>query len=115
VPAVTDGGLSEPSNVITVTVRACEAPPGVPVGVVALEAARKVTVQWQVPDQPGAAEYVIEAGSRVGLADRGLFVIPANTETLQGVALPGVYAVRIRARNLCGESGPSTTAIVHVP
>jgi hypothetical protein len=114
VRAATAGGASAPSDTVTVTVVACDAPPSVPTDVVALVSGTTVTIQWTRPTGLDAAEYVIEVGSRADLANLARLTIPARADAFQIVAPSGVYAVRVKARNTCGESGVSNTAILRV-
>jgi hypothetical protein len=101
VRAATSGGISAPSNVVTVAPRACSAPPGAPTSTVSLVSGNSLTVQWQLPADNNAAEYVIEVGSRSGVADLARVVVAASATTFQTAAPDGVYAIRVRARNAC--------------
>ena len=61
----------------------------------------------------GTAEYVVEVGSTAGSSD--LVTAPVGGVTSVGTdAPPGVYYVRVRARNSCGTSGASNEVVVTV-
>ena len=73
-----------------------------------------VTLTWGPPVTGGAAaSYGLVAGSGPGLADRA--VIPLQGTTLQGIAPPGIYYVRVHAINAAGPGPPSNEVIVNVP
>jgi hypothetical protein len=60
-----------------------------------------------------AQDYVIEVGSASGLSN--ILVLPLGATTTVGtVAPPGLYFVRIRARNGCGTGGVSNEVVVRV-
>ena len=88
------------------------AAPAAPRGLTFQISARTVTLQWS--DSPGAAAYVMEAGSASGLSNLYRASVDAIS-TLTVVAPPGRYYVRVRARDDHGESEPSNEVIVDVP
>lgn len=112
VRAVNACGAGAPSNEVVVDVPgACPTPaaPG-PIGVSV--AGGTVSLGW--PGVPGAAGYVLEAGSSPGASN--VFVGPVAGAGLQAAPPPGRYFVRVRARNACGGlSAPSGEVVVNVP
>lgn len=119
VRARTSGGTSVPSAPVDLSTRACTLPPGAPADLWASSVAilqngpGRVTLRFGEPSS-GAAEYVIEAGTSAGGADLGRLLIGSQTFFETDVPM-GVYYVRARARNACGESAPSNEAVVFVP
>lgn len=106
VRAANSAGTSAPSN-DSLLVVSCTAP-AAPVGFVnTYNIGGTVAFSW-LPS-PGATSYVIEAGSASTLANLANADLgsPATTFITSGVG-PGLYFVRLRARNACGISGVST-------
>jgi hypothetical protein len=107
VRATTAGGVSQPSDVVTVTTAPCSAPPGAPQLPWGLWTPPAVTLRWSPPSSGSVEDYVIEVGTASGRSDLGRLVVPgtrvAHTEQVSSLA---AFA-RVRARNACGESAPS--------
>jgi hypothetical protein len=111
VRARNDGGVSNPSNEVVLTVGAgpCAGPPNAPTGLAPTVSGSSVSLAWGSPAGGCAAtSYAIEAGSAPGLADLASLNTggPATTFATSGVP-SGTYYVRVRARNANGASGPS--------
>jgi hypothetical protein len=76
-----------------------------------------VTLTWTTPaGADSATSYLLEAGSRTGLAD----LVNADTRSpLQALTItnvpPGTYFVRVRVRNANGTSAPSSEVAVTIP
>jgi hypothetical protein len=109
VRGATAGGVSEPSEVINVILGPCSTPPGAPQLPWALWTPPAVTLRWSPPLAGSVDDYVIEVGTAIGLADLGRLVVTGDRLShTQDVAAPTAAFVRVRARNACGESAPST-------
>ncbi len=73
-----------------------------------------VTLAWTTPTTGGAPTgYVLEAGSRPGLAD--IVTMPVTGLQLATPAAPGRYYVRVRAVNTAGQGPPSNEVRIDVP
>lgn len=85
-------------------------PPGVPRNLAYSINGFVLTLQWN-PPVTGAdpvLAYVIEAGSAAGLRNLWVFDTASTANTFSGgLPRPGVYYVRVRARNVCGNGEPS--------
>ena len=105
-------GTGPASNEVVVDVPGtCPAPPP-PSGVNASVSGGTVSLGW--PAVPGAAGYVLEAGSTPGASN--VFVGPVPGPGLQAAPPAGRYYVRVRARSACGGvSAPSAEVLVNVP
>ena len=105
-------GASPPSNEVLVVVTGPCAP-AAPTGLLAAVSGNSVTLMWS--GGSGATSFVVEVGSAPGRADRltaDVGLPPLNT--LAATAAPGLYYVRVRARNGCGLSAPSNEAIAAI-
>jgi hypothetical protein len=114
--AVNAFGTSAASNEAVLIVGVAPgAPPAAPRGLTnTVNAGGTVSFEWQAPS--GApTSYLIEAGSRSGLADLANIDLGsrATTMTATGVGA-GTYFVRVRARNAFGTSAPSNEIAVTV-
>ena len=107
-------GVSGPSSEAVVTVGAtCSGVPGVPGTPVASVSGSSVQLTWGL-SSGAVSTYVLEVGSTPGATNLGVYEVGTGTDyRVSGVA-NGTYYVRIRARNPCGLSGPSSNAIVTV-
>ena len=84
------------------------APSGAPSPFSVSQSGRYVVLGWA--GVSGATDYLVEVGSVAGSAD--LLVAPVGPITsVDTVAPPGVYFVRIRASNSCG-AGPASNEVV---
>jgi predicted phage tail protein len=105
-------GTSAPSNEITITGGSGGCAPGPPGALSVSVNGPSVAFQWGAASG-GPTSYILEAGttsgsSNVAVLDTGL-VTQFTT-----AAPPGVYYVRVRARNGCGSSTPSNEVTVSV-
>lgn len=111
------GVVGQPSDEIVVKVGAtssCSAPPGAPASLQASTARGVVILSWTAPAGP-VTSYVLEAGSALGRSDLANtdLASAATSLTAAGVA-PGIYYVRLRAKNLCGVGVASGEITVNV-
>jgi hypothetical protein len=107
VRAATAGGVSEPSDAVSVSTAPCSAPPGAPQQPWAIWTSPTVTLRWAPPVAGSVESYVIEAGSVSGQADLGRFTVPGDRTSITEPVSPLLAFVRVRARNACGESAAS--------
>lgn len=100
-------GVSSPSNEVMVAVSAPTAP-GAPTNLQATVNGQAVRLTWTAPSgvTPGST-YVLEAGSAPSRSD--ILIAPLGSTTALDAAgvPPGVYYVRVRARNAVGDGPPS--------
>jgi hypothetical protein len=106
-------GASPPSNEVTVVVAAGPCPVLPAPALTATVRGTTITLNWTADAR--STSFHLEAGSAPGLADLFNADIgrPAGN-TLTVTAAPGVYYVRIRARNACGLSAASAEITITV-
>jgi hypothetical protein len=94
----------------------CAAPPAAPTGLDYTKSGEMITGTWTASAGTDApTTYVVEVGSRSGVNDQGVYVVPA-TQTSFGRATPaGTYFVRVYARNACGTSPASNEVTFAIP
>jgi glucose/arabinose dehydrogenase len=117
VRSVSAGGVSAPSEEITIVVGAggCTAAPPAPSGVAAMVSGRTVRLIWTLAATGnGPASFAIEAGSVPGAADLAIVTVDGALRELVVNAPPGTYFVRVRSRNACGTSAASNEVVVTV-
>ena len=106
-------GPSAPSNEVQVTVGCSVAPP-TPTGFAhTVGPGGAVHFSWSAPATAVAA-YQLEAGASQGSAGLAIVPLPGSATSFDAVAPPGVYFVRLRARNACGTSAATSEAVVSV-
>jgi hypothetical protein len=101
-------GPSAVSNEIVVSVGGCS-PPAAPGNLRFTRAESLVTLHWDAASS--ASDYIVEVGSVSGASD--LLVTPLPGAPVSASPSPGMYYVRVRARNGCG-AGPSSNEIMVV-
>jgi hypothetical protein len=84
---------------------ACD-PPAAPAALTAEVDFTTITLRWK-PAAGSPTSYVIEVGSSAGGTDRLMTDTGTPSTTFTKMATPGLYYVRVRARNRCGTSDPS--------
>jgi hypothetical protein len=112
VRGATAGGVGPPSNETVVTATACSTPPGRPQNPWVLFTQPSVTVRWSAPATGSVETYVLEMGSRLGAADLGRVSVAGDRLSITHPSFFGRVFVRIRARNACGESAPTSDVSV---
>jgi hypothetical protein len=115
VRGLTGAASGPPSNAAPIVSVPCGTAPARPLDLATVTGGAVVTLQWREPSTGLPAEYLIEVGSYIGRADLARLTIPASRAAIQLTAPAGVYVVRVRARNGCGESAASNEVIVRVP
>jgi hypothetical protein len=110
-------GVGPPSNEIIVVVGGgggCSSAPSAPGTLSFTKNGSLVTLNWGASG--GApSTYLVEAGTGPSLANLVVFDIGGPGTSFAAQAPPGVYYVRIRARNACGTSAPSNEVVIPVP
>lgn len=113
VKARNSAGISAASNEIVVVVGGsagpCSGPPSAPAALTATVSGQTVTLNWTAAAGI-VTTYVLEAGSISGASNLVNAATGSTSTSLTAVAPPGIYFVRVKARNPCGTS----TAIVEV-
>jgi hypothetical protein len=85
-------------------------PPGVPAMPIVTLSGQFVTLNWAAPVSGGAViDYQLEAGSAPGASN--IAIVRTVAPTLSATAPPGIYYVRVRARNAAG-LGPASPEVV---
>jgi hypothetical protein len=91
------------------------AAPGTPIGLAAAISGRTVSLTWTPGAGDSATSYLLEAGSASGQSDLAAFDTGSAIPTLTATDVPpGVYFVRVRARNASGTSAPSNEVVASV-
>ena len=105
-------GSSGPSNEVVVQL-GCQSAPATPTGVSATVNGPAVTLNWLAGGGGAPEHYILEVGLSPGATD---LVIPTGSAatSLSASAPPGTYYVRVRGRNTCGTSAPSSEVAVVV-
>jgi hypothetical protein len=113
VRASTSGGVSAPSNEVTLMVGGGCTGPAAPSNLAAAVSGSTVTLTWAAGN--GATSYLLLVGSGPGRNDLlvGDLGSAATMLTASNVTA-GTYFVRVQALNACGQSGPSNEAVVTV-
>ena len=90
--------------------------PGAPTNLTFLVTGSTVTLNWAIgPSERPPTSYVIEAGSAPGGSDLVTFDTGSAITSLVATAVPpGVYFVRVRAKNVAGLSAPSNEVVITV-
>jgi hypothetical protein len=123
VRAVNGINKSGTSNEIALTVGItsnCTAAPSQPTNLQATAIGTTVRLFWNGSAGVGGGglptSYVVEAGSAPGRTDLvpGLVMGSGSTTLVSSNVAPGIYYVRVRAKNDCGTSPPSNEASVTV-
>ena len=96
---------------MSVKTGSCTAPPSPPLQLTVTAVAAIPSLRWQQPASGPAEEYILEVGPSSGSSAFGRVALPGASRAYEVTAPGGVYYVRARARNACGESGPSNEVI----
>ena len=111
--AINAGGVSAPSNPVTVTFPGpCTAlaRPNTPIGMLAYKIGNTIFVIWDpAASGPAPTAYVLNVtGAFVGS-------FPTTGRALSSAAAPGSYGVSVVANNACGTSAPTPVQTVTIP
>jgi hypothetical protein len=109
-----DGSSTIVSNEVIVRLNSgpCLTPPWPPSLLQPIVSGSNVTFGWN-PGGGGATGYSLEAGTSGGLTNLGSSDVTRSIFAILNVPA-GTYYVRMRARNACGNSGPSIERVVSV-
>lgn len=111
VKARNGAGLSAPTNEVLIVVGGSCAVPAAPTNLRSCATSTTLSLTWS--GSPGAASYILEAGSSPGASN--LFASDIGSEvSMTATAPPGTYYIRLRAKSPCGASAPSNEIIVTV-
>lgn len=110
--AVAGTVVGPPSGDVTVFVTdgpgPCGPIPGAPTGLTATQAGSDLLLTWSAPATGPVETYVIEVGTGPGLTNvASLDTGTTATSFMRSGIPPGVYFIRVRARNACGVGLPS--------
>jgi peptidyl-Asp metalloendopeptidase len=107
------GGISAPSNEVSVTVGPACTAPSVPV----LSGSRSgnvITIAWTTPPGGPISGYTVVAGSAAGASN--IFTGSVGlTNSASAAVASGPYFIRVVANSGCGSSAPSNEVLVSVP
>jgi Metallo-peptidase family M12B Reprolysin-like len=113
--AVNAAGPGPPSSDAQFTVGGPCTPPGPPRDLTFWLDGRTVNMKWSQPATGSAVtNYILEAGSRPGLADIHNSTTGRATTHESVAAPPGIYFARLRAQNECGISEPTAEQLILV-
>lgn len=116
VRALVDGVPGLPSAPIRLVVPDPPIPPAAPSGLAATVSNGVVTLSWvAAADGANVTSFVVEAGSRSGVADLAVLRTGVLDTVFQAPAPSGTYHVRVRAANSHGLSAASNEVVVVVP
>jgi hypothetical protein len=96
------GGVSPPSNEVTVIVPNCGPAPGAPSTPTATVNAGTATISWSAVN--GASSYRLEVGTSPGASNTTSQTVSGTSQQLN--LSSGNYFMRVRALNSCGGAGP---------
>jgi hypothetical protein len=105
------GGVSSPSNAVTLTFPgSCSGPPGIPIDFTVAKSGSTLTLTWNPPVSGAAVtSYVIHASGTITTS------LPTVARSVSGTVGPGTYALSVVAANECGTSPPTDVVTVTVP
>ncbi len=88
-------------------------PPNTPTGLAAVVTGSTVTITWTAPAGGTTPQgYQLFAGTAPGRSDIGTASVPGTTLVVPGVP-PGIYYIRVVARNSSGASAPTSDYMVN--
>lgn len=110
-------GTGDPSNEVSFTLGnpPCTTAPGSVSGLSASSSGSAVRLSWAASTTGSpATTYVLVVGSIPGASNLLVQETGSTSTSFTGSAPPGVYYVRVLARNACGTSGPSNEVVVAI-
>lgn len=116
VRAVNDEGVGEPSEDLLVAVGDVPPPPGRPSALAVFHQPPHVTLRWSAPASGGPPlGYILEVGSREGLADLGQLPMTGTSFAFRNDAVPpGQYWIQVRAIGTSGPGLPSNALTLRI-
>ena len=115
VRAVTALGTSQPTADLAITVggSGCVSPPAPPSAPAVTVTGSTILFQWYAQVGSPPSSYELHAGSAPGLSNLAVVELGTTALTVPGVP-PGIYYVRLHAKNPCGTSLPGPEVAVNV-
>jgi predicted phage tail protein len=109
--AMNSAGTSGPSNVVALRTARCTSAPASPQQLTVTPIGAIPSLRWIPPSSGPAESYILEVGTTSGSSNLGRFSVTGAATAYEVSAPVGVYYVRVRASNGCGNSALSNEVI----